>query len=134
MAATPQPRALASTVSAFGSFDEAHGFAVTLFAVVALAAIGGAFLWGGRALCPALITLVVVGLADWVLIEDFAVWGGTGTDPTTRVPAPPVRYGSPDWGRGVMRRGAMGSSTGRGPVRPRRRRAPARLSGSPVRP
>jgi hypothetical protein len=86
MATTPQPRVLASMVSAFGSFDEAHGFAVNLFAVVVLAAIGGAFLWGGRLLYPALIALVVVGLADWVLIEDFGVWGGTGTDPNSIPP------------------------------------------------
>jgi hypothetical protein len=86
MAATPQPHPLASMVSAFGSFDRAHGFTVNLFAVVVLAAIGTAFLWGGRLLYPALIALIVVGLADWILIEDFGVWGGTGTDPNSMPP------------------------------------------------
>jgi cytochrome oxidase Cu insertion factor (SCO1/SenC/PrrC family) len=73
-------------VSAFGSFDEAHGFAVNLFAVGVLAAIGVGLLWGRRLLYPALIALIVVGVADWVLIEDFGVWGGTGTDPNSMVP------------------------------------------------
>jgi cytochrome oxidase Cu insertion factor (SCO1/SenC/PrrC family) len=86
MATIPQPHVLASTVSAFGSFDQAHGFAVNLFAVVVLAAIGVGLLWGGRFLYPALLALIVVGVADWVLIEDFGVWGGTGTDPNSMVP------------------------------------------------
>jgi hypothetical protein len=86
MATTPQPRALASTVSAFASFDQAHGFAVNLFAVVVLAAIGVGLLWGRRLLSPALIALIVVGVADWVLVEDFGVWGGTGTDPNSMPP------------------------------------------------
>ena len=46
MAQTSQPRALSSLVSAFGSFDTAHGFAVNLFVVIALAAIGAALLTG----------------------------------------------------------------------------------------
>jgi hypothetical protein len=43
MAATSQPRVLSSLVSAFGNFTAAHGFAVNLVAVIALAAIGAAF-------------------------------------------------------------------------------------------
>jgi cytochrome oxidase Cu insertion factor (SCO1/SenC/PrrC family) len=38
----PQPRPTASITAAFGSFDAAHGFAVNLVAVLALAAIGAA--------------------------------------------------------------------------------------------
>ena len=38
MASTPQPALLAGWVRAFGSFTAAHGFAVNLFAVIALAA------------------------------------------------------------------------------------------------
>ena len=37
-------------IKAFAAFDEAHGFAVNLFAVVALALIGAAFLTGRRRL------------------------------------------------------------------------------------
>ena len=44
MAQTPQPSLLSSWVAAFGRFDAAHGWAVNLFVVVALAAIGVAFL------------------------------------------------------------------------------------------
>ena len=40
MAQTPQPSLLSSWVAAFGRFDAAHGWAVNLFVVVALAAIG----------------------------------------------------------------------------------------------
>ena len=87
MAATPQPHFLSSAVSSFASFDEAHGWAVNLFVVVALSAAGLALLSGRRRfLYPTVICLLVLGLADWVLIEDFGVWGGTGTDPNSMLP------------------------------------------------
>ena len=40
MAQTPQPSFLSSWLAAFGRFDAAHGWAVNLFAVIALAASG----------------------------------------------------------------------------------------------
>jgi cytochrome oxidase Cu insertion factor (SCO1/SenC/PrrC family) len=87
MAETPQPHVLSSAVASFGSFDEAHGWGVNLFVVLALAVAGLALLSGRRRLVlPAVIALVVLGLADWVLIEDLGVWGGTGTDPNSMVP------------------------------------------------
>ena len=43
MAQTPQPSLLAGWVAAFGRFDAAHGWAVNLFVVLALAGIGAAF-------------------------------------------------------------------------------------------
>ena len=87
MAQTPQPGFLATWVSAFTSFEEAHGFAVNLFVVVALAAIGVAFLTGQRRLVrPAVIAFTVLCLADWVLIEDFGFFGGLGTDPNSMLP------------------------------------------------
>ena len=87
MAQTPQPGFLSAWVSAFTRFDEAHGFAVNLVAVVALALIGAAFLSGRRRLVrPALIAFVVLCLADWVLIEDFGFFGGLGTDPNSMIP------------------------------------------------
>jgi cytochrome oxidase Cu insertion factor (SCO1/SenC/PrrC family) len=46
MAQTPQPHLLASLVRGFASFTAGHGFAVNLFAVVALALIGAALLTG----------------------------------------------------------------------------------------
>jgi cytochrome oxidase Cu insertion factor (SCO1/SenC/PrrC family) len=85
MAGTSQPHFLSSAVSSFASFDEAHGWAVNLFVVVALAVTGLALL-SGRLLYPTVIALVVLGLADWVLIEDFGVWGGVGTDPNSAIP------------------------------------------------
>src|SRR6202035_2251743 len=46
MATIPQPRFLSAWLSAFASFDAAHGFAVNLFVVVVLAVTGAAFLSG----------------------------------------------------------------------------------------
>jgi cytochrome oxidase Cu insertion factor (SCO1/SenC/PrrC family) len=87
MAQTPQPGLLSAWVSAFTRFDEAHGFAVNLAAVVALALIGAAFVSGQRRLVrPAFIAFVVLCLADWVLIEDIGFFGGLGTDPNSMIP------------------------------------------------
>jgi cytochrome oxidase Cu insertion factor (SCO1/SenC/PrrC family) len=91
MAATSQPRVLASLVSAFGNFTAAHGFAVNLVAVIALAAIGAAFcvsaLRGDARLARiAVLAAAVFCLADWVLIEDLGFFGGVGTDPNSMIP------------------------------------------------
>src|SRR5260370_13562231 len=87
MAQTPQPHALSAWVSAFTTFDQAHGFAVNLFAVVALTVIGGIFLTGRPQLIrPAIAAFTVLCLADWSLIEDFGFFGGLGTDPNSMIP------------------------------------------------
>jgi len=91
MASTPQPHVLSSIVSAFGRFTAAHGFAVNLIAVIALAAIGAAFcvsaLRGDTRLARiAVIVGAVFCLADWVLIEDLGFLGGLGTDPNNMIP------------------------------------------------
>jgi cytochrome oxidase Cu insertion factor (SCO1/SenC/PrrC family) len=87
MAPTPQPHFLSAWINAFTGFDEAHGFAVNLFTVVALTVIGAAFVSGRRRLArAALIAFTVLCLADWVLIEDFGFFGGLGTDPNSMIP------------------------------------------------
>jgi cytochrome oxidase Cu insertion factor (SCO1/SenC/PrrC family) len=87
MARTPQPAALGGLIRAFTSFEEAHGFAVNLFAVAALAVIGVSFLTGRTSLVrPALIAFTVLCVADWVLIEDLGFLGGLGTDPNSMIP------------------------------------------------
>jgi cytochrome oxidase Cu insertion factor (SCO1/SenC/PrrC family) len=87
MAQTPQPGFLTAWINGFTAFDEAHGFAVNLFAVAALALIGAAFLSGQRRLIrPAVIAFTVLCVADWVLIEDIGFFGGLGTDPNSMVP------------------------------------------------
>ena len=87
MAGTPQPRLLSAWVSGFGSLDAAHGFAVNLVVVAALAVIGAVFLSGQpRLIRPALIAFTVLCLADWVLVEDFGFFGGLGTDPNSMLP------------------------------------------------
>jgi cytochrome oxidase Cu insertion factor (SCO1/SenC/PrrC family) len=97
MSQTPQPHFLARLVSDFGSFEAAHGFAVNLFTVIALALIGGAFLAAGFGWTvfgwePARVARlgmwagIVLCLADWVLIEDCGFFGGLGTDPNSMIP------------------------------------------------
>jgi cytochrome oxidase Cu insertion factor (SCO1/SenC/PrrC family) len=87
MAITPQPHWLASWVSGFGTFVAGHGFAVNLFAVVALAAIGAGLLSGKPWLLrPTIVFMVAFCLADWVLIEDLGFLGGLGTDPNSMIP------------------------------------------------
>jgi cytochrome oxidase Cu insertion factor (SCO1/SenC/PrrC family) len=87
MTPTPQPHILSAWVTAFTGFDEAHGFAVNLFVVAALAVTGAAFLTGRRRLIgPVLAGFIVLCLADWVLIEDFGFLGGLGTDPNSMLP------------------------------------------------
>jgi len=87
MAPTPQPHLFTALINAFTAFDEGHGFAVNLFAVLALAITGAVFLTGRpRLIRPALAFFVVLCLADWVLIEDFGFFGGLGTDPNSMIP------------------------------------------------
>ena len=87
MAQTSQPGFLSAWVNAFTTFDEAHGFAVNLFVVAALAVTGAAFLAGRpRLIRPVLVGFTVLCLADWVLIEDLGFLGGLGTDPNSMIP------------------------------------------------
>src|SRR5258707_7625959 len=87
MARTPQPGFLSAWVSSFSAFDQAHGFAVNLFAVVALAVIGAAFVSGRpRLIRPAVIAFTILCLADWVLVQDLGFLGGLGTDPNSMIP------------------------------------------------
>jgi cytochrome oxidase Cu insertion factor (SCO1/SenC/PrrC family) len=91
MASTPQPRALHAVVAGFGNFTIAHGFAVNLVAVIALALIGAGLLIAAvRADTRLALITVIAGsafcLADWVLIEDLGFFGGLGTDPNSMIP------------------------------------------------
>jgi hypothetical protein len=90
MAVTPQPSLSAGWVSSFASFTAAHGFAVNLFAVIALVATGAGLVAAGRApgwlLRLTVVATVVFCLADWVLIEDLGFFGGLGTDPNSMIP------------------------------------------------
>jgi cytochrome oxidase Cu insertion factor (SCO1/SenC/PrrC family) len=90
MTSTPQPALLAGWVRDFASFTAAHGFAVNLFTVIALAVLGAGLVNANRGpawlIRATVIATVVLCLADWVLIEDFGFFGGVGTDPNSMVP------------------------------------------------
>jgi cytochrome oxidase Cu insertion factor (SCO1/SenC/PrrC family) len=93
MSAMPQPSFLARVVSGFASITAAHGFAVNLVSVIALALAGAAFAAAAAfpasrpaLLRPAVTAFAVVCVADWVLIEDFGFFGGLGTDPNSMIP------------------------------------------------
>jgi hypothetical protein len=87
MAAISQPHFLSAWVAGFGSFNAAHGFAVNVAVVAGLALAGPVFLSGRRRLIrPALIAVLVLCLADWVLVEDLGFFGGLGTDPNSMPP------------------------------------------------
>jgi cytochrome oxidase Cu insertion factor (SCO1/SenC/PrrC family) len=87
MAGTPQPRFLSSLLSGFASFATRYGFAVNLVVVLALAAIGAAFLTGRpRLVRYAMWSGIVFCLADWVLVQDLGFLGGLGTDPNSMIP------------------------------------------------
>ena len=87
MTQASQPRFLHDLVSGFESVVRGNGFAVNLVTVIALAAIGVAFLTGRREVIrPALAAFVLLCLADWVLVEDFGFLGGLGTDPNNMIP------------------------------------------------
>jgi cytochrome oxidase Cu insertion factor (SCO1/SenC/PrrC family) len=87
MSQTPQPHVLASLVSSFEGFVAANAWGVNLFVVIALAAIGAAFLTARASIVRVgVIAGCVLCLADWVLIEDFGFFGGLGTDPNSMIP------------------------------------------------
>jgi len=87
MARTPQPGFLSSWVGSFASFDAAHGWGVNLFLVIALAAVGVGLASGRPGPVRwAVIGAVVIGLADWVLVQDLGFLGGVGTDPNSMLP------------------------------------------------
>jgi cytochrome oxidase Cu insertion factor (SCO1/SenC/PrrC family) len=87
MSATPQPHFLSSLLSGFASFAIRYGFAVNLVVVIALAAMGAAFLTGRpRLVRYAMWFGIVFCLADWVLVQDLGFLGGLGTDPNSMIP------------------------------------------------
>jgi cytochrome oxidase Cu insertion factor (SCO1/SenC/PrrC family) len=94
MAGTPQPHLLSTWLTAFAGFDAAHGWAVNLFLVVALAVIGLLLVTGARQLVvTGAVAAIPLCLATWVLVQDFGFFGGVGTDPNSMVPQLLVLWG-----------------------------------------
>jgi cytochrome oxidase Cu insertion factor (SCO1/SenC/PrrC family) len=87
MVETPQPHAIARVVGHFGTFAAGHAVLVNAFVVGALGAIGLALLSRRRRATQAAVgAALVLSLADWVLVQDFGVFGGVGTDPNSMIP------------------------------------------------
>ncbi len=87
MSQTPQPGFLSSWLGSFAVFDSAHGWAVNLFLVVSLGAIGLLFVSSrARFARVGVVAGIVLCLVDWVLIEDLGFLGGVGTDPNGMIP------------------------------------------------
>ncbi len=87
MTSTPQPHVFAATVSWFERVDLAHGWALNLVVVAALAGIGALLCSRRTSLVRAgTVAAVVACLADWLLVQDIGVFGGTGTDPNSMLP------------------------------------------------
>ncbi|MGH3200639.1 MAG: SCO family protein [Streptosporangiaceae bacterium] len=87
MSSTPQPHSLSALLSSFGSFAASNGFAVNLFVVIVLAAMGAIFLTGQPRLVRYAVWFgIAFCLADWVLVQDLGFLGGLGTDPNSMIP------------------------------------------------
>jgi len=87
MAQMIQPAALHDLAGWFAAVVAGHGFAVNLVAVVMLAAAGTGLLTGRRdVIGPVVGAMIGFCLADWVLVQDFGVFGGLGTDPNSMLP------------------------------------------------
>jgi hypothetical protein len=87
MAQMIQPAALHDLAGWFAAVVAGHGFAVNLVAVVMLAAAGAGLLTGRRdVIGPGVGAMIGFCLADWVLVQDFGVFGGLGTDPNSMLP------------------------------------------------
>jgi hypothetical protein len=87
MAAIPQPTPLHDLVRWFAAVVAAHGFAVNLIAVLVLAGAAACLLTGWPAIArPAAGAAIGFCLADWLLVQDLGVFGGTGTDPNSMLP------------------------------------------------
>jgi hypothetical protein len=87
MAGGSQPTALHDLLTWFASVVARYGFAVNLVAVVVLAAAGAGLLTAWPTITrPAAGAMIGFCLATWVLVQDFGVFGGTGTDPNSMLP------------------------------------------------
>ena len=143
MSGTPQPHFLSALLSAFGSFATSNAFAVNLVVVIALAALGAAFLTGRTRLVRyAVWSGIVFCLAGWVLVQDLGFLGGLGTDPNSMIPlillftagylalVPAPQEVTAAQETAAMRTGAAATAGGDGTTGWRRRLRPGMLGGA----
>ncbi|MBO0830423.1 MAG: hypothetical protein J2P29_00490 [Actinobacteria bacterium] len=87
MAASRQPTPVHDLVVWFGTLVAAHGFAVNMVVVVALAVAAVGLLTGWPQIArPVAGGVAGLCLASWVLVQDFGIFGGLGTDPNSMLP------------------------------------------------
>ncbi|HET9091401.1 MAG TPA: hypothetical protein VFN50_03255 [Acidimicrobiales bacterium] len=115
MSATLQPGPVSSMLDSFASFAAAHEPAVNAVAVAGFGLLGAACVTArARVVAWAGVPGTAFLLATWVLVQDFGVLGGVGTDPNSMLP--------------LLVLGAAGYL---GLVRPAAHRAPPRSDGAP---
>jgi cytochrome oxidase Cu insertion factor (SCO1/SenC/PrrC family) len=87
MSQVSQPSVFSSWVRWFGTFEAVHGWLVNFLVVVLLFGVGACFLSGNlRVVRAGVVVGAVLGLADWVLVQDLGFFGGVGTDPNSMIP------------------------------------------------
>ncbi len=87
MAHMSQPSVTAAMMRAVGSFQAGHGWLVNLVVVVLLVGVGVAWLSDDvRVNRAGLVVGWIFCAASWVLVQDFGVLGGLGTDPNSMIP------------------------------------------------
>ena len=88
MSGASEPGILQSMVRWFATFTLSYSWLVNLIVVVGLGFVGVVFLLKRHELLtPAVVVYVVLALADWVLVQDMAVFGGVGTDVNSMIPS-----------------------------------------------
>ena len=80
-----QPHLLASLVQGFGRFAAGNGLALNVVVIVALSAVGLGLVTQ-TVVRASFIAAVVLCATTWVLVQDFGVFGGVGTDPNSGIP------------------------------------------------
>lgn len=87
MSETSQPAFLSGWTRAFSDLATAHGFALNMAIVIALAATGTGLLVSRAVLLRATVVFALVfSFANWLLIQDLGFFGGLGTDPNSMIP------------------------------------------------
>lgn len=88
MSEANQPGILVSVQHWFSTVTLSASWLVNAIVVLGLGFTGFVFLLKRRRLFgPAVVVYVVLALADWILVQDLAIFGGVGTDVNSMIPS-----------------------------------------------